>query len=99
MKILFKWIDGEQLFATRNGKLISRPNAQRDIGVMGRKLGIKISFHRCRHTMATTYLRSGGSLATLRRILGHSSIETTQLYEHLETRDLVNNFSNFSTLR
>jgi site-specific recombinase XerD len=99
MKILFRWMDAEWLFKTSTDKLISRSNAQRDIKVMGKKLNIRISFHRLRHKMATNYLSQGGHISQLRRILGHSSILTTQKYEHLETRDLVNNFSNLSTLR
>jgi len=99
MKILFKWATNEQLFETGNGGIISRSNAQRDFTAMGKKLGIRISAHRCRHTMATNYLVSGGQISQLRRILGHSSILTTQKYEHLATSNLVDNFSNFSTLR
>lgn len=44
--------------------------------------------HTTRHTFATRYLRNGGRLTTLRRVMGHESIKTTSdLYEHLDTRD------------
>lgn len=46
--------------------------------------------HITRHTYATEYLRRGGAIEKLSRILGHSSVEITdQAYGHLVTEDLA----------
>lgn len=41
------------------------------------------SIHTFRHTFATRFLQSGGSIKELQEILGHASVETTMIYSHL----------------
>jgi hypothetical protein len=40
-------------------------------------------YHASRHTYAAQHVMGGGSLATLREILGHSSVAVTERYAHL----------------
>lgn len=42
-------------------------------------------FHDLRHTFASWWVQSGGSLLSLRDILGHSSLQMVQRYAHLNT--------------
>ncbi len=42
--------------------------------------GVRFSPHTLGHSFAVNYLRNGGNLKYLRRILGHSSLSTTQRY-------------------
>lgn len=42
-----------------------------------------IVFHTLRHSFATEYIKSGGSIWELRSLLGHSSINSTMVYLHM----------------
>lgn len=42
-----------------------------------------VSFHSLRHSFATYYLSNGGSLLTLKSMLGHTHLNTTTIYLHL----------------
>lgn len=49
----------------------------------------QISPHSLRHTAAMAWLRDGASLPVVQRLLGHSSVATTQRYvDHLEEKEL-----------
>lgn len=45
--------------------------------------------HTLRHTFATRVLRSDGNILKVQRLLGHSSVATTQIYTHLVYDDLA----------
>lgn len=57
-----------------------------------------ISFHTSRHSMATLSLAAGGDLYTVGKLLGHTSINSTQVYADvvMETKiEAVNRISEF----
>jgi integrase/recombinase XerC len=47
-----------------------------------------ITAHTLRHYYATTLIRNGANVFAVQRLLGHSSVSTTQTYVSLDTRDL-----------
>lgn len=59
-----------------------------------KKLSIEenITPHKWRHTFATAFLRQGGDLETLRLLLGHSNLKTTQKYLHLSKNDIISKY-------
>ena len=82
----------EQLiFATRHGKKLGRRNVLRDVKVLCQRLGVippERTLHAFRHTFAIHYLRKGGSVFHLQKVLGHSTLEMTRRYANLLTEDL-----------
>jgi integrase/recombinase XerD len=82
--------DADYLFQSRAGTRQDYQNVYDTFRTMNARLGIRIrkGFHTLRHTFATGFIRRGGDPFTLRRILGHSSIATTQRYVDLNCDDL-----------
>ena len=60
--------------------------------------GLRFSCHTIRHTFATNFLKNGGDIVSLQKVLGHSRIETTKLYINLSRNDIVEQMQKFNPL-
>jgi integrase/recombinase XerD len=91
-KILTKYLrrhNFELVFCTTNGTKCNYQNLNLQLKHLLADLGVgRAGFHRIRHAFATGYLRNGGNLLYLQRVLGHASLNTTKIYVHVETSDL-----------
>jgi integrase/recombinase XerD len=96
-KVIFRYIrdyarkSDALLFASRNETLLGRREMLRDVKRLCRRLGFSPparTLHAFRHTFAVNYLRRGGSVFHLQKVLGHSSLEMTRRYANLMTEDL-----------
>jgi integrase/recombinase XerD len=79
------------VFETRGGRGLDIDNCRRDVRLLCVRLGFdppERTLHAMRHTMASNFIKQGGNVAILQRLLGHSSITTTMIYVHLNTGDL-----------
>ena len=79
------------LFASRNETILGRRVMLRDVKLLCKRLGFDPpgrTLHAFRHTFAVNYLRRGGSVFHLQKVLGHSTLEMTRRYANLMTEDL-----------
>ena len=67
------------IFTTKKGKITNAymSNIASDIS---KRTGIEFSWHKARHTYAKSMVRSGVDLESLRLMLGHERLDTTQIY-------------------
>jgi site-specific recombinase XerD len=48
------------------------------------------SIHTLRHSFATHLLESGVDIYHIQQLMGHSNVKTTNMYIHLQRKDLLN---------
>ena len=79
-----KGLTAETLFLNKYGEPLSGRSIQRMVEKYLKQANIKnASVHSLRHTMATHYLAKGGDIRSVQNMLGHASLETTQIYAGL----------------
>jgi len=85
----------DYLFLNNRGAGFSRQGIWKKIKEYAKLAGIEknISPHKLRHTFATHLLEGGADLRSLQMLLGHSSINTTEIYTHVEQQKIRNEFN------
>ena len=80
----------EPFFRSREGGALSRHTIYERVRSHARRARIahRVSPHQLRHTFATHLVQEGVGLVTLRDLLGHRQITSTQIYIHLTAQDL-----------
>ena len=82
----------EALFITKNGTRVTTRGVQDIVNKYLKRAGLSnrgLSTHKLRHTAATTMFRYGHvDVRTLQTILGHESLNTTQIYTAVDNEQL-----------
>ena len=79
----------DRLFLSRNGGPITRVVVWQIVARHARRAGLtNVHPHTLRHSFATHLLAGGADLRVVQELLGHSNIQTTQIYTHVDSSRL-----------
>jgi len=81
----------DTLFLNRLGKPLTRMGAWKIIDKLAKAAGIskKVSPHTIRHSFATHLVEAGANLRIVQLLLGHVSINTTQIYANIDKSFII----------
>ncbi len=92
-----KYEDRDALFLSKRKERISNRMVQeivkRELGKAGIDMN-KYSVHKLRHTAATLMYQNGVDIRALQVLLGHESISTTEIYTHVDNKQVKNAVEN-----
>ncbi len=84
----------DYVFINNRGSKLTRQGIWKKLKEFAALAGITkdISPHKLRHTFATHLLEGGADLRSVQMLLGHSSINTTEIYTHVEQEAIHREF-------
>ena len=84
-----------RLFINAKGDSLTSRGVEYVLSKIDEKAGtnLKLHPHTLRHTFATHLLDNGADLRTIQELLGHKSLNTTQVYTHVSTKRMVEEYN------
>ncbi|MBQ9239295.1 MAG: tyrosine recombinase [Treponema sp.] len=79
---------GASLFVNYRGEPLSRKGIWKRFQELEAMSGVQAKVHTLRHSFATHLLAGGADLRSVQELLGHADLATTQIYTHIDDRQL-----------
>lgn len=95
LNYISKYSPVDYLFESKKSKKLSSSTIYRVINKYFRAVSskVKVSPHVLRHTFATHMLNNGADINTIKEILGHSSLSSTQIYTKIKLPKIVKDYN------
>lgn len=95
-QFLLRYESNNYIFLNKDGKKISRQGFFKILKKLAQNAGInkEISPHTLRHSFATHLLNHGADLRIIQELLGHENLETTEIYSHLSSKKIEDDYKN-----
>ena len=89
--------NNDYVFLNNLGYRLSRQSFYKIVEELAIKKNIKtkISPHTLRHSFATHLLDRGADILSIKELLGHSSLSTTQIYTHISNQKLKDEYNKY----
>lgn len=90
-------VTSHYLFLNKQKKQLNRVYIFRLIKELAKRANINknVSPHTIRHTFATHLIENGANLRSVQEMLGHESITTTEIYTHINTSKLIEDYDKY----
>jgi len=92
LKRRVKVAEDDHVFLLQPGRCPTARTILRRLDFYGQQAGVKVTPHRLRHTLATRLTNRGMPIGSLRKLLGHKHINTTQIYAHVYDETVYEQF-------
>jgi len=92
------WSNDTPVFCSFSGNRLSTHNLQEKFREYSALIGVNVTPYSLRHTFATWFIRNGGNVFALQKLLGHTKLDMSQVYVNLVQADIKRSHNECSPL-